>query len=569
MLLCKYIIYFNFLIFFFFFFFIMGLEFLMFNFYVILEWEIVTLNSSNIVMLLLFDWLSLMFISLVMMISSMVIYYSKFYMSLEVFYIRFIFLVLLFVLSMVLMILSPNLISIMLGWDGLGFISYALIIYYQNVKSFNSGMLTILMNRIGDFMILLGIVWMLNYGSWNFMMFNDLMMIDFEMKLICFLIFMGAITKSAQIPFSIWLPAAMAAPTPVSALVHSSTLVTAGVYLMIRFMNLLINSYVLNILFILSLLTMFMAGFAANYEFDLKKIIALSTLSQLGLMMSILSLNFKLLCFFHLLTHALFKSMLFMCAGIMIHMMNNNQDIRLMGGLVMLSPMLSMIFNIGNMALCGLPFMSGFYSKDLMLEMLLFMKFNLIFFFFFFFSIGLTISYTFRLMYFSIFSYLNYYVLFMISDDWKMIYSMMILMLFSLISGSMLNWLIFFYFEFIYLSSFFKSLIMIFMFIGVLIGMYLYKLKVKFMNFNNLVFIYYMNNMFFMLNLLTYSLSYMFILISKKFSINLDLGWFEKLGSQGIYKEVIKLSMLNQFIQLNYLKVFMAMIMILMFYFIF
>jgi NADH-ubiquinone oxidoreductase chain 5 len=167
-------------------------------------------------------------------------------------------------------------------------------------------------------------------------------------------------------------------------LVHSSTLVTAGVYLLFRFISLLENSYALKILFVLSLLTIFISGISANYEFDLKKIIALSTLRQLGLIIRILRINFKILCFFHLMTHALFKSILFICAGIIIHIINNNQDIRYIGNLIKFSPLVCIIFNIGNFALCGIPFIRGFYSKDLMGEIFLFFKFNFFFFFFFF-----------------------------------------------------------------------------------------------------------------------------------------------------------------------------------------
>nr|YP_010865480.1 NADH dehydrogenase subunit 5 [Eoneureclipsis hainanensis]WGT74389.1 NADH dehydrogenase subunit 5 [Eoneureclipsis hainanensis] len=563
-MLCNYFIYFIYLIFLSFMLFSLGLKFLMENLSLILEWELISINSNMIVMIIILDWISLMFMGLVLLISSMVVYYMKSYMSEEVYQIRFLFLVLLFILSMLLMIMSPNLISILLGWDGLGFVSYCLIIYYQNVKSSNSGMLTVLMNRGGDAMILMAIVWMMNYGSWNFMFYNFMMQFDYEMSLICFLVFMGAITKSAQIPFSPWLPAAMAAPTPVSALVHSSTLVTAGVYMLIRFMSLLENSFILKILFVLSVLTMLMSGIAANYEFDLKKIIALSTLSQLGLMMSILSLNFKILCFFHLMTHALFKSMLFMCAGMMIHMMGNNQDIRCMGNLINYSPLLGVNFNIGNLALCGMPFLAGFYSKDLMGEMFLFFKFNILIFFFFFFSIGLTVSYTLRLMMYTIFYQVNYYPLGTIYDDYKMLSSMLILMFFSLVGGSLLGWLIFFNMMFIYLSQLFKFMIMIFIFIGLLMGNFMFKLKLILKNKLMMYMYMFISKMFFMPFLFTYGVSGFYIYFSKFMLKLMDLGWLEKFGAQGIYSEFMKISNLNQFMQLMNLKIYLMMFMIFM-----
>jgi NADH-ubiquinone oxidoreductase chain 5 len=222
------------------------------------------------------------------------------------------------------------------------------------------------------------------------------------MTLIGALVVLAAITKSAQIPFSAWLPAAIAAPTPVSALVHSSTLVTAGVYLLIRFSPLIEGSTATRVLLLISGLTIFMAGLGANFEFDLKKIIALSTLSQLGLMIRILSIGFYKLAYFHLLTHALFKALLFMCAGAVIHNIKDSQDIRNIGRLVGQIPYTAACLNVANLALCGIPFLAGFYSKDLILEMASLSYLNSFSFFLFFFSTGLTICYSLRLVYYSI-----------------------------------------------------------------------------------------------------------------------------------------------------------------------
>lgn len=160
----------------------------------------------------------------------------------------------------------------------------------------------------------------------------------------------------------------MAAPTPVSALVHSSTLVTAGVYLIIRFSPSIFGSQANTILLLLGCATIFIAGLGANFENDLKKIIALSTLRQLGVIISILALGFPDLAFLHLLTHALFKALLFMCAGVLIHRAGDNQDIRIIGTLVNFIPLTVIIINLANLSLCGFPFLAGFYSKDLILE---------------------------------------------------------------------------------------------------------------------------------------------------------------------------------------------------------
>jgi NADH-ubiquinone oxidoreductase chain 5 len=181
----------------------------------------------------------------------------------------------------------------------------------------------------------------------------------------------------------------MAAPTPVSALVHSSTLVTAGVYLLIRFNILFFDSWLGQFLLLIRGLTIFIAGISANFEFDLKKIIALSTLSQLGLIMIILSIGFPKLAFFHLLTHALFKALLFLCAGAIIHNIKNSQDIRDIGGLIIFIPFTTSCFNVANLALCGMPFLAGFYSKDLILEIVSMSFVNYLSFFIFFFLHGI------------------------------------------------------------------------------------------------------------------------------------------------------------------------------------
>nr|UBA16553.1 NADH dehydrogenase subunit 5 [Limenitis homeyeri] len=532
--------------------------FIMNNMVIFLEWEIISFNSFNIVFSILLDWMSLLFMMFVSLISSSVIFYSKSYMSSELNLNRFIILVLLFVFSMILLIISPNMISIFLGWDGLGLVSYCLVIYYQNIKSYNAGMLTALSNRVGDIMILMLVSWMLNYGSWNYIFYLNFMSNDFSMKVISLLVIIAAMTKSAQIPFSSWLPAAMAAPTPVSALVHSSTLVTAGVYLLIRFNNLLIEMYFLKFLLLLSGLTMMMSGICANYEFDLKKIIALSTLSQLGLMMSILSMGFYDLAFFHLLTHAMFKALLFMCAGLIIHMMNNNQDIRMMGGISLYIPLTSLCMNISNLALCGIPFLAGFYSKDMILEMVSMSNLNLLIFYLYYFSTGLTMFYTIRLlMYLMINDYnlLSTYNLY--DEDYIMLKSMFILLFMSLISGSFLSWLIFYYPYMIYLPISLKMMVIYVSFIGMLMGwlisnMNIYSLN-KYLMFYNLSS--FMTLMWFLPNLSTYGLNYYFLKFGQILSKNIDMGWSEMYSGQGMYK-IIKIYsiyfMNNNFYYFNY-----------------
>jgi NADH-ubiquinone oxidoreductase chain 5 len=217
-------------------------------------------------------------------------------------------------------------------------------------------------------------------------------------------------------------------------------LVTAGVYLLIRF-GIIIEMYSMSdfILFI-GCLTIFISGLGANFEFDLKKIIALSTLSQLGLIIRTIGLGYYDLAFFHLLTHALFKALLFICAGVIIHGMNDLQDIRGMGGIVNQMPLTSICFIISNLALCGMPFLSGFYSKDLILELRLIRNFNLLIFVLFFLSTGLTVCYTFRLLYYVMVGEFNFKRLHCLGDEsYGFIGPIFILIFISVIGGSLLS----------------------------------------------------------------------------------------------------------------------------------
>nr|YP_010528878.1 NADH dehydrogenase subunit 5 [Scopula subpunctaria]UXW89750.1 NADH dehydrogenase subunit 5 [Scopula subpunctaria] len=536
------------------------LYFIMNDIVYFLEWEIISFNSLSVVMSILLDWMSLLFMMFVSLISSVVIYYSKSYMSSELNLMRFIILVLLFVFSMILLIISPNMISILLGWDGLGLVSYCLVIYYQNLKSYNAGMLTVLSNRIGDVLILMIISWMMNFGSWNYIFYLEFMKNDFCMKYIGVMVILAAMTKSAQIPFSSWLPAAMAAPTPVSALVHSSTLVTAGVYLLIRFNLLLVDTLFFKILLLISSLTMFMAGISANYEFDLKKIIALSTLSQLGLMMSILSMGMPLLAFFHLLTHAMFKALLFMCAGVVIHMMNDMQDIRFMGGISLYIPMTCLCMNISNMALCGIPFLAGFYSKDLILEMVSFSNFNFLIFLLYYISTGLTMFYTIRLtMYLMINDYNLLSVYNLYDEDYTMVKSMLVLLFMSVVSGSMLMWLIFYYPNMLYLPFNLKLMVIYVSFMGLIMGYIISNMNIN--SFNKYLMTYNLSTflcvMWFMPNLSTYGLNYYFLNYGQKLLKNIDFGWSELYSGWGMFNIMKNYSIFYNIYQMNNFKIYL------------
>lgn len=499
---------------------------------IFIEWELISFNSVSLLISILIDWISLLFIRFVILISSVVILYRKSYISSDLNLNRFIILVILFVFSIILLIISPNIIRILLGWDGLGLISYCLVIYYQNFKSYNAGILTFLINRVGDVFILMVISWILNYGRWNYVFYLDVIFYDKIIIIITLLLITAAITKRAQIPFRSWLPAAIAAPTPVSALVHSSTLVTAGVYLLIRFRDLLMGTFRIKILLILRCLTIFMSGIFAIYEYDLKKIIAFSTLSQLGLIIRILSMGFPKLAFFHLLTHAIFKALLFICAGVIIHFIDDIQDIRFIGRIRSFIPLTSLCLNISNLSLCGFPFLRGFYSKDLILEIMCLRNLNFLVFLIFYISIGLTICYTIRLLYYLILNNFNINSLFNFSnEDYLILVRIIVLLIISLISGSIIRWIIFKYPSIIYLSLGLKLLVLI---VIIIRGVVVYIFN-NFRNYlcNRFLINYRIRRFFtkiwFLTNLSSYSLYFNFLNYGYYLNKIGDFGWGEKI----------------------------------------
>jgi len=359
----------------------------------IMEWQLITITASPVTAAIILDPEGLTYLRVVLFISSNVIKFRKFYMAEDIFINRFTILVVLFVLSIRMLILIPNLIILLLGWDGLGITSFVLIIYYQNNKSLAAGIITALTNRIGDVIILIAIALTLNQGHWNIIhIWNSTYLWPQAI-----LIIVAAITKRAQIPFSSWLPAAMAAPTPVSALVHSSTLVTAGVFLLIRFYPFLRSIPLFHFVLLFSAIsTILIAGISATTECDIKKIIALSTLSQLGVIITRLGLGMPTLALFHIMTHALFKALLFICAGGLIGLHLHGQDLRWLGNLTAEAPVATSCILIANSALCGLPFMAGFYSKDLVIEFILINNFNWIVVIISFIAVGFTSFYSIR-----------------------------------------------------------------------------------------------------------------------------------------------------------------------------
>lgn len=272
------------------------------------------------------------------------------------------------------------------------------MVYYINVGSLRSGLITVYTNRLGDIFLLLGSYYM---AKGFFLGFEVFYMGVFV--ILFFLVFLGGITKSAQLPFSSWLPAAIAAPTPVSSLVHSSTLVTAGVYLFIRYYFIVRYFLLGEIICWIGVLTSFFSGLMAFFERDLRKMVAISTLSQLGIMIYICSLGEFFGCFFHILSHALFKSLLFFGCGGLIILMGGEQDMRFMGGFSFLTKVFFFFIFFSSLNLIGFPFFSGFFSRDMILELGVFFEYNLFIFFLFFFSCIFSLFYRMKLLCWSFF----------------------------------------------------------------------------------------------------------------------------------------------------------------------
>lgn len=407
-----------------------------------------------------FDYVSFFFFSSVSLISIVVFLYSHFYMDRGRFFnnldSRFFFLLFLFVISMMFLVFSGSWVMVILGWDGLGLISFVLVVYYNNSSSLDSGLLTVFTNRVGDCLFIISFMFMF-YTGWVTIEFLSFSVCIF----FCVVLFLGCVTKRAQLPFSSWLPAAMAAPTPVSSLVHSSTLVTAGVFLLIRFNFLLF--LVLPFLKFLSLFTVFVSGACAVFELDFKKVVAMSTLRQLGFIVFSISCGYWLLGFLHIIFHAFFKSSLFLSTGNLMHYLFGSQDSRGFGSLGA-SFFSKVIFFSSCLRLMGFPFSLGFYSKDSILGDMVFYSFSLGGGFFLI-SCCFTVAYRLRLIYMAFLNYPS----FRSSVGWQD-YKLFYLPLFFLFSFSVFlgNFFLFYFLppvDFSFLDLFFGIFIVFFGFL--------------------------------------------------------------------------------------------------------
>ena len=329
----------------------------------------------------LVDGLTAMMMCVVTFVSLMVHLYTIGYMQEDEGYNRFFAYISLFTFSMLMLVMSNNMLQLFFGWEAVGLVSYLLIgFWFNKPTAIFANMKAFLVNRVGDFGFILGIGLIVAYsGSLNyievFAKAAELATLSFPgtdwmlVTVICICLFIGAMGKSAQFPLHVWLPDSMEGPTPISALIHAATMVTAGIFMVARMSPLFeLSDTALNFILVIGAITALFMGFLGIIQNDIKRVVAYSTLSQLGYMTVALGASAYSVAVFHLMTHAFFKALLFLAAGSVIMGVHHNQDIRWMGGLRKYMPITWITSLLGSLALIGTPFFSGFYSKDSIIE---------------------------------------------------------------------------------------------------------------------------------------------------------------------------------------------------------
>ena len=339
------------------------------------------LGELNLDIGFLIDPLTATMMCVVTFVSLMVHIYTIGYMKGEEGYNRFFSYISLFTFAMLMLVMSNNLLQLFFGWEAVGVVSYLLIgFYYERQSAVFANMKAFLVNRVGDFGFILGIGLLLaSTGSMNYdVIFAQNTALAAQtlpgtswnlVTVACICLFIGAMGKSAQFPLHVWLPDSMEGPTPISALIHAATMVTAGIFMVSRMSPLFeLSDVALSFILVIGSITALFMGFLGIVQTDIKRVVAYSTLSQLGYMTIALGVSAYPIAIFHLMTHAFFKALLFLAAGSVILGMHHEQDMRKMGGLWKYMPITCLMMLLGNLALVGTPFFSGFYSKDSIIE---------------------------------------------------------------------------------------------------------------------------------------------------------------------------------------------------------